>query len=69
MTRRWRDAGGSIQEDSHQNDIRPLQEEVSLEPGQSLTCTASDGSGFITEPLLFALKEDNQLTIRLSRKV
>lgn len=68
MTRRWRDAGGSIQEDSHQNDIRPLQEEVSLEPGQSLTCTASDGSGFITEPLLFALKEDNQLTIRLSRE-
>lgn len=68
MTRLWRDKGGAIEEDTNNNDIRPLQEEVPLAKGEFLTCTASDGSGYQTEPLLFALDESNTLTLTLSRE-
>lgn len=68
LTRRWRDAGGVIEEDSHRNDIRPLQEEIPFEEGGVLTYTAQDNAGHTAQPLLFALKERNTLTLTMTRE-
>lgn len=49
LTRLWKDKGGKIETDANNNDIRPSQEEITLEERGWLTHTAMDSSGFHTQ--------------------
>ena len=68
LPRRWRDAGGVIEEDDNGNDIRPSQEEILFDDRGWLSYQATDSAGYYTQGLLFPLEEENTLTLTLSRE-
>lgn len=68
LPRRWRDAGGVIEEDDNGNDIRPSQEEIVFGERGWLSYQATDSAGYSTQELLFPLEEENTLTLTLSRE-
>ena len=68
LTRLWKDKGGKIETDANNNDIRPSQEEITLEERGWLTHTAMDSSGFHTQALLFPVEAENTVTLYVSRE-
>ena len=68
LPRRWRDAGGVIEEDDNVNDIRPSPEEIVFGERGRLSYQATDSAGYSTQELLFPLEEENTLTLTLSRE-
>ena len=68
LPRRFKDAVDVIREDSNGNDIRPSQREMTFEERGWLQCRLTDNSGYVQEPLLFALSEQNELTVYAMRE-